>query len=643
MKDKISIIVAVYNTEKYVKKCIDSILNQTYKNIELIIIEDKSTDNSKKVLSQYAKNSKVKIVYNEENKGLAYSRNVGLDTATGDYIGFIDSDDFIQANYYEVLIESLKKAHADIAVCDMKLIYEDTGNEIVSSCCNGGRDKLSFINNGLAASACNKLFKREIIDSYRFEVGKINEDIPVVIPAMVYANKIIYVDKVFYNYYQRNTSIQNSTFNEKRFDIFFEMDLLSKRIKDNKQYKEIMDIVSYQQLFLFFIYVIPKEKRVFKRAGYYREFRKLAKDCNFLSNKYCLDDMQRRGKKAKFYYSLVYRLNNCGFSLMASFVVFLFSIYSKIKHSNVVSRRLSVIKQNITLNTLVKLANKQSKLNSNIKISVVVPNYNYNEFLYQRIYSILNQDYGIYELIILDDCSTDDSMVTIRKIEKTLQKYIDVKVIYNKTNGGSAFSQWEKGFLESSGDYVWICEADDYCDHRLLSNIVKPIDEDKDIVISYANTTFINKEGVKLFKSIKPEIDIQKSGHWDTNYVNNGIEEIKNYSYLNNTIANVSSCIIKNNDYSKYFSLAKKYKQSGDWIFYTSIMQDGKIAYTDKVLNYYREHGNNISSTTKKELHLKEIESIHDYYVKKYNLSKKHLQKMQERIEFLKDCWKIEK
>ena len=190
-KEKISVIVSVYNTRKYVKKCIESILNQTYENLELILVEDKSTDNSLEILKEYENHPKVLLIENEENKGLSYSRNIGLKKSTGKYVGYIDSDDYIEKDYYENLIKAIKMEQAEIAVCDMKLYYEDTKTFQITRGCNG-KEKIDFIDNGLAASACNKLFKREIMEQYPFAEGKVNEDIAVVIPALVKAKIILF-------------------------------------------------------------------------------------------------------------------------------------------------------------------------------------------------------------------------------------------------------------------------------------------------------------------------------------------------------------------------------------------------------------------------------------------------------------------
>ena len=274
------------------------------------------------------------------------------------------------------------------------------------------------------------------------------------------------------------------------------------------------------------------------------------------------------------------------------------------------------------------------------KVSVVIPNYNYSNYIIERIDSVLNQTYPIHELIILDDASTDNSVDVIEKKIKTI-KDIDIRFIKNKENSGSVFSQWQKAFIESKGDYVWIAEADDYENKNFLKTVVKPIKKDKDIIISYCDTAFINADGNIILKSIVPEIDIQETKHWKKSFVNSGLDEILKYSYLNCTIANVSSTLIKNGNYSKYFKMSINYRQAGDWLLYVNIMRYGKIAYSNKALNYYRVHGSNVSSTMNQEKHIKEIRKIHSYYVKEFKLGKRHQKKMEKRIAFLKKAWHL--
>jgi glycosyltransferase involved in cell wall biosynthesis len=634
---KISVIVSVYNTEKYVEKCIESLINQTYENIEIILIEDGSSDRSKEILKKYEKNKKCIVSYNDGNKGLAYSRNKGMELATGDFIGFIDSDDYISADYYEKFIKTIKEENADVAICDMKLVFENENNrETISKCCDEEWNLVNIINNGMVASACNKLFKKDLIMQYQFAVGKVNEDIAVVIPSLVNAKKIVYVPNCYYNYVQRNNSIQNSEFSEKRFDIFEAVDTTLERIKKSKYFDELKDAIIYNQIILLFIYVIPKENRFFYRRNILKKFNELSKKYEIRNNKCFWRFLDCSGKKNRLYYKLLFKLECSGLYIAANITISLYKfLYKKLKSK-------SVIKKEITMEDLISLAMQQNnKKEDKIKISVVIPNYNYEKFLYQRLYSILSQNYKLHEIIILDDCSKDNSRKLIDKLVSKLDKYINIKKIYNKENSGTAFKQWKKGFENATGDYVWIAEADDYCESNLLSNLVKPILKQNNVLISYADTAFIDADGKIIMKTVKNEIDIQKTGHWNKSYINDGINEIKNYTFLNCTLANVSSCIIKNDDYSNVLIESCDYKQAGDWVFYANVMKNGNIAYTNKVLNYYRVHGNNVSTTMNHQKHIDEINKIHSKFIKEFNLGSYQKNEMKKRIKFLKDNWKI--
>lgn len=636
MNKKISVIVAVYNTEKYVERCLNSLLNQTYQNLEIIVVEDGSIDNSKKVLKKYADNKKIKIIYNKKNCGLSCSRNVGLENATGDYIGYIDSDDYVDLDYYEKLMQAIIKNKADIAICDMKIVDEETNTEVISKCCNSEEFNVyNVVNNGLAASACNKLFKKELISKYKFAEGKVNEDIAVVIPTLVNAKKISYANTYYY-YVQRGGSIQNSGFSDKRFDIFYGVKTTLERIKDNKDYESLKDAIVFNQLIVLLLYVIPKEKKWNRRKEILKKYNELVSEYKIRQNHIFWTFLQNCGKKHRIYYKMLFKLNCEGHYFLSNSLIGMYDLLSK------VLKPKKVISDNINLEDLILLAKKQKELpDEEIKISVVVPNYNYAKFMHQRIYSILRQNYKLYELIILDDNSKDNSRKVIDDICNSLKEYINIKSVYNTTNSGSAFKQWKKGMELATGDYVWIAEADDYCEAKLLRTLVNPIKKDKNVMISYSDTAFIDVFGNITLKSIKSEIDIQKSGHWDKSYINNGLDEIKNYSYLNCTIANVSSAIIKNGDYEEYLKMSGEFKQAGDWLFYVNLISNGDIAYSNKILNYYRVHGNNVSSTMNHQKHIDEINKIHKYYVDKFDLDATHKKNMQERINFLKDVWHL--
>lgn len=215
----ISIIVPVYNMEKYIDKCINSIINQTYKNIEIIIVDDGSTDKSSKIIDKYKKIDKRIKFYHKKNGGLADARNYGLEKATGEYIGFVDSDDYIENNMYEKLYNNLIKYKADISVVNYNLVYEKDFNykknfkEI--------SDKLIILNkmetiklllddNKFGNYAWNKLYKRELFNNIKYPVGRKMEDLGTTYKIIEKCNRIVYDPIPLYNYLQRNNSIVNT-------------------------------------------------------------------------------------------------------------------------------------------------------------------------------------------------------------------------------------------------------------------------------------------------------------------------------------------------------------------------------------------------------------------------------------------------
>ncbi len=633
---KVSVIVPIYNVENYVIKCLETLNNQTYNNIEVICIDDCSTDNSYNVVKKYISNKdNFILIKNKVNSGLSFTRNTGIEKSSGDYISFIDSDDYVDLNFYEKLVNKIIKDKSDVAVCDINIVYESEGKIIKNKCGDIGNKKINFVNNGLAASACNKLFKKELFINEKFEIGKVNEDIAVIIPLLVNANKVSYVEECCYYYIQRTGSIQNSSISFKRFDIFCGVDLAIEKIKKQKNFLKFKEALIFQQIFMLFIYVLPKEKSIIKRSKLLKCFYKLSKKYHIRKNIFVWQFLDSQTTKVKYYYKLLLKLNDNGFSFLTSLIISFYDFYKHISYK-------SIIKKNIEMQHLINLAKKQQNKKSNdIKLTVVIPNYNYEKYLKERIYSILNQKEKIYEILILDDCSSDNSRKLIDEIYNNLKKYINIKKVYNSKNSGSAFKQWEKGFDLAQGNYVWIAEADDYCDKKFLQKVLKPIKKDDEIYISYSDTAFIDARGNIFLKTIKPEIDVMRTGHWSKSYINSGSDEFNNYTYVNCTIANVSSAIIKNDNYKKYFKISGKYKQAGDWLFYANVMQKGKIAYYNKPLNYYRVHGNNVSSVTKKEAHIKEINQIHNFFDNTYGLNRYQKNQIKKRISFLEKVWNL--
>ena len=220
--DLISIIVPVYNVEKYIDRCIKSITMQTYKNLEIILVDDGSSDKSLDLCKKWAIKDKRIIVVHSKNKGVSSARNIGLKKATGEYIGFIDSDDYIDSRMYELLLSSIKKYNSDIAFCGVKKIYiNETKNSLAFP--KDVFDKYYFFkhynfNNNMNYAVWNKLYKKEIVNNLFFDNNiKVTEDGLFVMNCVDRAKLISYVNKNMYCYDCTN---QNSTLHSKNIEKF---------------------------------------------------------------------------------------------------------------------------------------------------------------------------------------------------------------------------------------------------------------------------------------------------------------------------------------------------------------------------------------------------------------------------------------
>ena len=220
----ISIIVPVYNVEQYLKRCIDSIINQTYRNLEIILVDDGATDNSGKLCDELAKLDNRIKVYHKKNGGLSDARNYGVERAIGDYIGFVDSDDYIDAEMYEKLYEAIKKEDVDVAECNFRFIYsnrianytEDNYYLILN------RDEYTkeYVNmNRVFGAAWTKLIRSSLAKEIKFPKGKLFEDGFYSLELMKKARSFVIFDSPYYNYVMRENSITNSKFNEKNLDL----------------------------------------------------------------------------------------------------------------------------------------------------------------------------------------------------------------------------------------------------------------------------------------------------------------------------------------------------------------------------------------------------------------------------------------
>lgn len=258
------------------------------------------------------------------------------------------------------------------------------------------------------------------------------------------------------------------------------------------------------------------------------------------------------------------------------------------------------------------------------KVSVVVPNYNYEKYISRRIDSIVRQTYPIYELIVLDDCSSDGSVEIIeKKLAKVQARYPELKIqfVQSEKNSGKAMMQWKKGWELATGDYIWIAEADDLCSKKFLAEVMKGFD-DPDVVLSYTESAIINSWGLMVAPNFRWSRDKEKTGHYNTSYVKNGYREIEEIMAVRCTIPNVSAVVFKKDPkFLKYLDEALEFMQVGDWYFYAQVLKDGKISYNWKSLNKFRVHSDSKTGAAKKDKqHYEEILTMHKMFAKRYNL-----------------------
>lgn len=219
----ISVIVPIYNVEKYLDRCIMSIVNQIYKNLEIILVDDGSPDQCPQKCDEWKEKDDRIVVIHKENGGLSDARNAGLDIATGEYISFVDSDDWVSQDFIDVLYTGIKLYSASISVCDVNFVYNENNiyndnyeyKYITYTRENAMNDIVC--GKGIRATAWNKLYKKSLLSNMRFEKSKYHEDEFFTYKVIDKACKIVFTSKKLYFYFQRNNSIM-STVSMKHLD-----------------------------------------------------------------------------------------------------------------------------------------------------------------------------------------------------------------------------------------------------------------------------------------------------------------------------------------------------------------------------------------------------------------------------------------
>lgn len=281
-------------------------------------------------------------------------------------------------------------------------------------------------------------------------------------------------------------------------------------------------------------------------------------------------------------------------------------------------------------------------ISQNRKVSVIVPNYNYGKYIKKRIDSICKQTYPIYELIILDDASTDGSVEQLKEMVLDMKMKcpeMRVRFVGNTKNSGKAMVQWKKGFELAEGDFVWIAEADDLSNRKFLEEVMKAFD-DPEVVLSYTESMIVNGAGLMIVPNFRWSRDKERTGHFRNSYVKKGEDEIREIMAIRCTIPNVSGVVFRKKTVKmKDLEKAIEFTQVGDWYLYLKLLEDGKIAYNRKSLNRFRIHGG--SATERGKKHYEEVVRIHEQIKKEYKLDKRVLEAIEVEEKRIRDKYGI--
>ncbi len=244
------------------------------------------------------------------------------------------------------------------------------------------------------------------------------------------------------------------------------------------------------------------------------------------------------------------------------------------------------------------------------KVTVILPNYNHQDYIEERIESILNQDFKDFELIILDDASIDKSPENIRRFlsDPRIKEFV-----INDRNSGSTFIQWEKGLQKAQGEYIWIAESDDIADKRFLTELIDVLDNNPKIGVAFCPSIWIDEKGTKI---LEPDHEADED-LWQGN------DLIQNEFLAGNLIYNASSAVFRKELIKKInFSQINQFKYTGDWLFWVLIVSNVQVKRIRARLNYFRRHDKNVSFRSEKDgLQFIEGIKIIKYIFKNYALT----------------------
>lgn len=286
-EELISVVVPIYNVEKYLPRCVDSILNQTYQNLQIILVDDGATDSSGKICDSYTSDHRVSVIH-KENGGLSSARNAALPYLKGKYVTFIDSDDWVTPDFIEALYENAITAQAEVSATGYYIAPEDGEPTTVFDGTKQVMDSAEalgtfLLHDGLGVTVWGKLYLTTLWDNVRCPEGKLHEDQYTTYKLLDLANKIVFDSKPRYYYFQRSNSIGHSAFSDRSYDLYNgvheEYDFISQK------YPEVIDLTKLERDIWEVVFVNMMLRSNVKDDEVIRSVRKhIKEDMNLIKN-----------------------------------------------------------------------------------------------------------------------------------------------------------------------------------------------------------------------------------------------------------------------------------------------------------------------------------------------------------------------
>lgn len=477
----LSIIMPVYNAEKYLKKSLDSFVKHLTDNDELIIVNDCSIDESLKIIKNYQNKNKDKNIFlinNAKNIGAGLSRNEALEIAKGEYIGFVDADDYVDEFYFQNMLKLAKKENSDIVVSDIALVEnnKEIKNNIyvnnIYSTKNSEAVNISkevLLGNWACVSTCSKLFKKDLIKNNKFSEKK-SDDILFTINAIIKANKISYCKDNYYYYYQSPDSLTRNINYEKYKDgLECLIDAIDLLYEENITYAQVYAANSYIPHICYSLDVIPlnkiKEFLNFVKAHLNNEkISILLSNNNFIKN--------NRLYISKIYRGYINDIINNNYN----------KIFNKLAAYESVSDKY----------------NKWQNIDNedfNPLVSIVIPVYNGENYLKEAIESALAQTYKNIEIIVVNDGSSDNT--------EAIAKEYGNKIRYFKKKNGGVASALNLAIEKMEGEYFsWLSHDDLYFPQKIENQINFLSKQNNKKVVLFSNYLLINENGRKISEVI---------------------------------------------------------------------------------------------------------------------------------------------